>query len=327
MKIGIIGLGLIGTQRFEVLKKIDGVTKVIIFDPNKDQLQSEQDKIVIVKDINELIKHKPTKVILSTPHNVFLQYIKTLIDEGIEVLVEKPMARRLDEVQIIEQNQQSKKLIKVGYNYRFMPAIDYLIRKAKDGELGEIVAIEMYLGHGGAPQDKNSWKLDLDLCGGGVLLDPGVHLLDLLINGLTFLGKPKLNGVITWKGFWDTGIEEHGVVTGQIGKSLFTLTTSILNWETKFNFKIIGVNGHGEVSGRGRSDGPQTIKLTKRWAWLGDGTNNKDENLSFLNMNKDKSLEFETIAWLNGDDNVCSFNEAKAILEFHQEIINMKSSN
>jgi predicted dehydrogenase len=327
MKIGIIGLGLIGTQRLEVLKKISGITKFIILEPNKEQLYFEQDKILVVENINELISHKPAKVILSTPHNLFLQYIRILIDEGIEVLVEKPMARSLDEVQIIEQNQQSDKLIKVGYNYRFMPAIEYLIRKAKDGELGEIVAIEMYLGHGGAPQDKNSWKLDLNLCGGGVLLDPGVHLLDLLMNGLTFLGKPKLNSVITWRGFWDTGIEEHGVITGKIGKSLFTLTTSILNWETKFSFKIIGVNGHGEVNGRGRSDGPQNIKLVKRWAWLDDGIENTDKNLSFLSMDKDKSIEFETIAWLNGDDNVCTFAEAKSILEFHKEIINMKSLN
>ena len=70
--------------------------------------------------------------------------------------------------------------LKVGFNHRFHPAI----RKAKeicdDGGIGRPFCIRARYGHGGRPGMEKEWRASRDLCGGGELLDQGVHVVDLV---------------------------------------------------------------------------------------------------------------------------------------------------
>src|ERR1035441_4976780 len=53
------------------------------------------------------------------------------------------------------------------------------IRDALSGQFGTLINVSMVLGHGGAPGMEKGWKLDPIRAGGGCLIDPGIHLLDL----------------------------------------------------------------------------------------------------------------------------------------------------
>ena len=130
----------------------------------------------------------------------------------------------------------------------------------ESSDLGSINSIRMDLGHGGSPGDDKTWKLNKIISGGGSILDPGIHLIDLLLHLFNKnANQVGIDGVNYWKGFWNTGIEESAMILGRISEIPFQFTTSIVAWRTRFRIEIIGSDGYAIVSGRGRSDGPQVF--------------------------------------------------------------------
>ena len=54
-----------------------------------------------------------------------------------------------------------------------------LISDAKNKKFGNISSLELFMGHG-QPQMKNSWKLNKIKSGGGAVIDPGIHLINIV---------------------------------------------------------------------------------------------------------------------------------------------------
>ena len=86
--------------------------------------------------------------------------------EGTRVHVEKPLGRDLPEAKYLYSLDSSGSFLTVGFNYRFFRGVEGLLRDIQHGVSGEVISVEMILGHGGAPADKTSWKLDPLLAGG-----------------------------------------------------------------------------------------------------------------------------------------------------------------
>jgi predicted dehydrogenase len=196
------------------------------------------------------------------------------------------------------------------------------LKKALDeGILGKISSLKMELGHGGGPNDKGTWKLDPVRAGGGVILDPGIHLIDLLVHLFNATKKEtRIVGKTEWSGFWNTGIEETSQIIGYVGTTPFSIATSIVAWRTRFKIEVIGTERYFEVDGRGRSDGPQTITEGPKWGWLDSSSQKNSEQFTELAV-RDKSLVAETFAWLNASDAVCNVEQALQGMEIYADIL------
>src|SRR5437879_1995089 len=129
-----------------------------------------------------------------------------LLVTGHRVLVEKPLGRSLAEAELLAGQARVDQLW-VGLNYRFFRGIAALIVDIRRGTFGQPIALNATIGHGGAPGMEKSWKLDPIRAGGGALIDPGIHLLDLAI--LLSAEPPSVVGGRAWAGIWDTGVEEE----------------------------------------------------------------------------------------------------------------------
>jgi predicted dehydrogenase len=321
----ICGLGLIGKQRLQAVLDSNLAEKIYIYDPNLEVLPFSFDGLVRKIDyIPEPSEITFTHVIIATPHHESLKMIESVKGHKPRILMEKPMGRNFLESKKISQIASECDL-SVGFNYRFMDGIAKLKEIIAGGELGAINSIRLDLGHGGAPEDVNSWKLSKELAGGGSLLDPGIHLLDLIM--YLFQGeKTKINidGVNYWSGFWNTGIEESSMVLGRIGHAPFSCISSIVAWRTRFTIEVIGTNGYVIVSGRGRSDGPQSITIGRRWGWKNAKSQIESEDKSIV-MLEDSSIVKETNAWINNSQQVCSALEALETMKVYQEILSKKT--
>jgi predicted dehydrogenase len=329
MIIGVVGLGLIGQQRLESLLRLKNVSEVVLFDSDFQKLKKlirngnfEDKTVSIASNLEYFFSKNLDGVIICTPHEALFSYAEICLQKNLKILIEKPGAINLNELNRLKQKQNFE-LVSVGYNYRFMPGIIQLLDVVKKNDLGNLISIEIYLGHGGSPKDFDTWKLKRKSAGGGVLLDPGVHILDLIVNKLSTIGDLAINDVSTWKGFWNTDIEEHAVIQGRIGKILINITLSIVTWKTKFNFKISGTESYFELSGRGRTDGAQKVVRGERWAWLQGDSQEKMEKTQIV-MPQDESLHLETQAWIEKSSNVASLNDAIKIMETY-EMIEQKS--
>jgi predicted dehydrogenase len=88
---------------------------------------------------------------------------------------------------MFEVARASGRVLKTGFNYRHMAHV----RKAKElleaGLLGSLHFLRSRYGHGGRPGYENEWCTDAELSGGGVLLEQGIHIFDLVRH---LLGEP-----------------------------------------------------------------------------------------------------------------------------------------
>ena len=270
--VGFVGAGLIGSERIKAFAALarEGLPlrAVGVIDPHNPKvsaLAASIDAPVLV-NVDDLIKIKPDLVVIAIPHDTARDVAASFLDAGIRVVLEKPLGRTLEEAKVLAAKQKYAGQLSVGYNFRFFEGVRHFMQDVRSGFFGTPISLNFTLGHGGSPEDLKGWKLDPIRAGGGCLIDPGVHLLDLACQAEQ--GRLDVRGGNSWSGFWKTGIEEdcHLVLAGQTIPTI-QINVSIVRWRSTFRIEFFGTEKYGIVEGRGRSYGPQTYRRGGRWGW------------------------------------------------------------
>ena len=264
MKIAIIGCGLIGRKRANALGSDDQLVACCDTDERILNEFSKEFKCKPFSNYIDLLKNTECKIVIVAVVNKFVKDIVILaLKKGKYVLAEKPLGRNAQEAKEMVQAVKSNKLIlKTGFNHRFHPAI----WKAKElfdiGEIGKLLFIRTRYGHGGRTGMENEWRASKELCGGGELLDQGVHLIDL---SRWFVGEiQSVFGKVKTK-FWDIDVEDNAFVYMESDTGVdIQLQISWTNWKNIFSFEIFGENGYLKIDGLGGSYGPETLEFGRR---------------------------------------------------------------
>jgi predicted dehydrogenase len=322
VRIAVVGYGLIGRKRAEAVCAIPGARLAAIVDPRLDA-SPPLDEVRQYSDLSALPSVDYDAAIIAVPHDLAGELARAVLDTGKPVLIEKPLGITGHDARVLEDQAASvERPSFVGYNYRFLPAIRGLNKAIADGQLGELRNIELLVGHGGHPGSAEGWKLDPARAGGGVLLDPGVHLLDLL---LRIAPEIECTDVQATRGFWPTGIEEDVVATFRSGNLLATVHVSHIRWVNTFRVEVFGDDGYAIAEGRGGNYGPMSLRVGRRWAWTqaNDLTQRGAEIYEDFG-DRDESLqdELESVvrAWQSGSvpadiTRPATFSEARAVTE------------
>ena len=287
-RIALIGFGLIGRQRLQAIEALieDGINIQIIgiCDPVLDSTYKNL-------SLSEILEMDPDLVIVSTPHDLAKNFSIKLLKTRSKLLVEKPLGRTLKEFESIAQSVIKENQLFVGFNYPYFEGIRALESDIRKNKFGEIYRLSLNMGHGGSPGDDLTWKLDPIRAGGGCLIDPGIHLFDLIYFLLDEVAE--VDFCRTSSPFWKTGIEEIAICslhTKKIG--VIEVNISITQWKSTFGIKVEGSSGYGEVVGRGKSYGPQTYRRGTKWSWLNGNSQSMNEEL-VLETNCDASFKDE----------------------------------
>ena len=119
-----------------------------------------------------------------TPHHTHLEDTELAARHGKHVLMEKPIARTIEESQaLIRTAQDAGVQLMVAENYRFL----HTARRAKSmietgtlGSIGDLRLIDIKVEAFRPPP--TPWRLDASLTGGGSFIDAGIHYIDLIVN-------------------------------------------------------------------------------------------------------------------------------------------------
>jgi 1,5-anhydro-D-fructose reductase (1,5-anhydro-D-mannitol-forming) len=268
VRVAVVGLGLIGRQRVEALHRITGARLVATVDPIASPQSSERG-VPHHRSLAELSIDSYDCAVVAVPHDVAIDVSRQLLHAGRPILIEKPLGVSTTDARELEALAAGlERPSFVGYNYRYLPAVAELLRQANSGDLGRLRNLDMLVGHGGHPQSGEGWKLDPVRAGGGVLLDPGVHLLDLL---LRLTPDVRCTNVEATRGFWPSGIEEDVVASFRHERAISTVRVSHVRWVNTFRVELFGEDGYAVAEGRGGNYGPMTLRLGQRWAWTAAG--------------------------------------------------------
>jgi 1,5-anhydro-D-fructose reductase (1,5-anhydro-D-mannitol-forming) len=275
LRIAVVGLGLIGRQRIEALERIAGARLVATVDPAASPPPGDT-TVGHHRSLADLSIESFDCALIAVPHDVAVDVARQLLSAGRAILIEKPLGVNGADARELEALASGlERPSFVGYNYRYLPAIAELLRRAHAGDLGRLRNLDLLVGHGGHPQSGEGWKLDPVRAGGGVLLDPGVHLLDLL---LRLIPDARCTNIEATRGYWRSGIEEDVVANFRHERAIATVRASHVRWVNTFRVEMFGEDGYAVAEGRGGNYGPMTLRVGERWAWTTSGVKSQRES-------------------------------------------------
>ncbi len=117
-------------------------------------------------------------VFICTPHAYHAEHVELAAGGKKPVLVEKPIARNLDELRRIERAVSEAGIpAMVAENYFFKPLVRVLRHHIDRGDIGDPMFIEI---NKAARSRVSGWRADAEMMGGGALLEGGVHWINLM---------------------------------------------------------------------------------------------------------------------------------------------------
>jgi predicted dehydrogenase len=183
-------------------------------------------------------------------------------------LIEKPAGRSVAEIdELIDAARRHRRLVRVGFNHRYHPAL----RKARElfeaGELGDLMFVRGRYGHGGRPGYDKEWRADPVRSGGGELIDQGVHLVDL---SQWFLGEFAVVDGFAHTYFWQMPVDDNAfLVLRTARKQVAFLHVSCTEWKNLFSFEIYGTRAKLHVEGLGGSYGVERLAFYRMLPEMG----------------------------------------------------------
>ncbi len=125
MKLAVVGVGDFGRNHVRVWKELEGVELVGVLDANAERAQKVATEFatVVLKDFDDLVSQAQA-VSLAVPTAEHARIGCALLERGLDVLVEKPMAASLEEADaLLAAAKRNNRILQVGHLERFNPAV------------------------------------------------------------------------------------------------------------------------------------------------------------------------------------------------------------
>lgn len=184
-KIGVVGVGWV-SQVFHlpILTKFPDVEVVAVCDKDRSRAAMIAERFGIQRaytDYQQMLAAEDIQAVdICTPTDLHKEIAIASLDAGKDVFIEKPIARTYEEaVAVDEAARRSKRKVMVGMNSRFRPDTMVLRSFLEKGELGKIFYVKT--GWLKKLSPTNPWITRKEKSGGGVVLDLGIVMLDLLL--------------------------------------------------------------------------------------------------------------------------------------------------
>jgi len=170
VRIGVVGVGVMGSNHARVLSDIAGVELVGVADPDRKQRDFVSDTLGCAgfSDVEALLDRGVDAVIIAAPTHLHHDIALKCIGRGVHLLVEKPVASTVAEGRaIVAAARRAGVALMVGHVERFNPAVQSVKRAIKDQNILSIAITRV----GPFPPRMSNV---------GVVIDLGVHDIDLI---------------------------------------------------------------------------------------------------------------------------------------------------
>jgi predicted dehydrogenase len=182
IRIGIIGYGNMGRIRRQSLKHVAGVEIKRISETTEIDPRDPDAHLVVADPRSILDDPDIDAVVVCTPNFLNKKLTIAALEAGKHVFCEKPPAFSARDVEeIIAVEDRVNKVLMYGFNHRHHCAAVKMRETVESGEFGRVLWMR---GRYGKSVDENyfdTWRAKAELAGGGILIDQGIHMLDLFL--------------------------------------------------------------------------------------------------------------------------------------------------
>jgi predicted dehydrogenase len=302
LKAGIVGCGYMGKIRKLIVEGIPNFELVGICETNPELLLEAGQAYRQYVAYQDMLKTDMDAVFVCTPNCFSPQIVVDSLNSGKHVFCEKPPGRGLNDIRQMIAAERANPGCKLmfGFNHRYHPGIIQAKKIVESGRFGKILFLKGTYGKSGGRNYLQSWRNDKEVAGGGILLDQGIHMLDLF---RYFCGDfDDVKGFVN-RMFWQANeIEDNAFVTLRNGTGqVAMLHSSATLWKHCFKLEIFLEGAYLIVTGllsKTGSYGRETLTIGKRQF--------EDESFALGNpseeviyFDRDLSWNLEVEAWLD----------------------------
>jgi len=276
-EVGIVGYGIVGQKRKLHIDKNDHLITVAVCDirfkkngsmvdganfnyfyesleeqSNKDSLSGlTNDGVQFFNDYNRLLENSTLDILfVCVPNYLAPEVTIAGLEKGLHVFCEKPPGRTVEEVKnVIKVEKKFPHLkLKYGFNHRYHGSVIKAKEIVDSKQFGDIINFRGVYGKSNiVPFESGQWRSMKQFSGGGILLDQGVHMLDMF---RYFSGDFTEVKSFVSKNYWKHDVEDnvYAIMRDKKGR-VAVLHSSATQWQHSFRLEITFESGFIELSG------------------------------------------------------------------------------
>lgn len=228
MRVGLIGLGMMGRHHARVARETPGVELVAVADAMGDP-HRVADGLPLFDSVEQLIAHGIDAAVVAVPTQFHEEVGLVLAQAGVHALIEKPVAHSIEAGEHLIEAFESRGLIgAVGHIERFNPALIELRKRLRAGELGEVYQIHT----------RRQGPFPARIADVGVVKDLASHDIDL-----TAWLAGSDHTIVGAQTAFRSGREHEDMVTISAKLANGIITSHLVNWLTPFKERVTVVTG------------------------------------------------------------------------------------
>jgi UDP-N-acetylglucosamine 3-dehydrogenase len=295
LRVGVIGVGVMGSNHARVLAGLQGAELVGVADPDRRQADFVARTLgcAAVADVAKLLDLNIDAITIAAPTHLHHDIALACIARGVHVMVEKPIASSVEEGRdIIEAARRAGVTLMVGHVERFNPAVETIKEALRDEDILSIAITRV----GPFPPRMSNV---------GVVIDLAVHDIDLIrwfTDSEIVEVQPQLSSAVA---------EREDIALLQFRTASGVLAHINTNWLTPFKARNVTVATRGKYI---MAD-LLTRQVTECFGFQPDGS----YSMRHLSVGHAEPLRSELLAFLravrNGTPPAVSGEEGVASLE------------
>ena len=230
MKVGIAGYGDTGKKRARAIDAHPQTELVAVADKNE---------YADYKDFGKMIsREKLDALFVCLPNYLADEATIHGLRNGLHVFCEKPPAHKLEALSQIESvsRKRPNQILMYGFNHRLHDSVidtQEMIDSFSDGR--KPFWMRGVYGKSRLNPFEGNWRSSKDLAGGGILLDQGIHMLDLF---RVFGGEFEVVGSIVSNKYYAADVEDNVMALLRNDRCFASIHSSATLWSHQFTFDI-----------------------------------------------------------------------------------------
>jgi predicted dehydrogenase len=294
LKVAVAGCGIVGNRRWQCVNSHPNMKMVAVCDIrfiedmsmidgakfNYDYSILEnrkldifrndlfQNDVYIYNNIADLLKkHEIDVLFVCLPNYLSAKATIAGLENGSHVFCEKPPAKTVEEVkEVIECSKNNPHLkLKYGFNHRYHNSVKKTKKIIDSGVFGNVVSLRGVYGKSSIIPYGSGWRSEKKYAGGGILLDQGIHLLDLVRYFSS--DYEEIHGFVS-NNYWKHDVEDDVFILmkNKVGQ-VASLHSTATQWQHRFRLDVILEEALLELTGilsGSKSYGSETLKIIER---------------------------------------------------------------
>ena len=298
LRVGIAGYGVVGKRRRLCVDSHPNMHTVAVCDQIFHSFTTHEDGLRCYPNYKDLLTEKLDVLFVCLPNYIASEVTIAGLQHGLHVFCEKPPGRDVADIAAVIETQKllPRLKLKYGFNHRYHESVQDALKLIDTGEMGRIVNLRGVYGKSQFVSfgQNSDWRIKREFSGGGILLDQGIHMLDLM---RLFVGEfDEIHSFVS-NNFWKHDVEDnaYALMKAKSG-AVAMLHSTATQWRHRFDLDICLERGSinlGGILSSSKSYGSET--MTVAWAER-DGVGDPREQRTLYNSDPSWQAEIDEFA-------------------------------